>query len=195
MKKPSAILAQQKSARAPFAHNAPSTTSLASSKYAPSRPSPLALAVVTRPSSQLSDRPPTVVVTMPPQPSPLNPSTPPQSASAALRSLAPLPPAVNVVPPSPPPPARALLAPETEKTQRQSVQSVQSVQTVASEYSLDSPVGVAYGGDELELEAYTNPRDEWRESNGDITNRTGAGAQARQPAIQDGYFSRNSKRV
>ncbi|KAF8610506.1 hypothetical protein BDV93DRAFT_601505 [Ceratobasidium sp. AG-I] len=194
VKKPSAILAQQKSSRSPFTHNAPSTTSLASSRYAPSRPSPLALAVVTRPSSQLSSRPPTVVVTVPPQLSPLKPLAR-QSASAVLRSLAPLPPAVNVVPPSPPPPAPMLLAPAAEKTQRQSVQSVQSVQTVASEYSLDSPVGVAYGGDELELEAHKNPRDEWRDSNGDVMNRMSADAQARQPVIQDGYFSQNPNRL
>lgn len=187
VKKPSAILSQQKSSRPSFAHNAPSTTSLASSKYAPSRPSPLALAVVTRPPSEMSDRSPTVVVVPPPQPSPLKPPTP-QSASAVLRSLTPLPPAVNVVPPSPPPPAHMHLAPAADRTQRQSVQSVQSAQTVASEYSLDSPIGVAYGGDELELEAYTNPRGDWRDS------QDSAG-QGRQAAIQDGYFSQNSKRV
>jgi hypothetical protein len=182
VKKPSAILAQQPKSRSPFTHNAPSSTSLASSKYAPSRPSPLALGVVTRSPSVMSENPPAVVVSAPRRETAgLTPQ------AAALRSIAPLPPFVKVVPPSPPPPAQMLLAPAKERVQRQ---SVQSVQTVASDYSLDSPVGVAYGGDELERESYMNPRDEWRESKGDVMDRMSAAAQARHPD----YFSQISKR-
>ncbi|KDN49384.1 hypothetical protein RSAG8_02086, partial [Rhizoctonia solani AG-8 WAC10335] len=152
-----------------------SSTSIASSRYVPSRPSPLALNVVTRAPSVATDDPPTVVVTAPAQsnhPAVLSPQ------SAALRRLSPLPPKVQVVPPSPPPPAHTLPAPATDKNPRQSVQSVQSA---ASEYSLDSPVGVAYGGDELEQQPYTNPRDEWRASQDDVMSRMHAAAQARGP--------------
>ncbi|CAE6418473.1 hypothetical protein RSOLAG1IB_00943 [Rhizoctonia solani AG-1 IB] len=175
---PSAILAQQqKNTRSPFMHQANSTTSLASSKYTPSRPSPLALNVVTRAPSALSDNPPTVFVTAPPQPD-IKVMSP---QSAALHSLSPLPPKVHVVPPSPPPPVHKLPVPNADKNQRQSVQSVQSAQSVASEYSLDSPVGVAYGGDELERESYINPRDEWRSSQEDIASRMRTAAQGRGP--------------
>ncbi|CAE6433624.1 unnamed protein product [Rhizoctonia solani] len=171
---PSAILAQQqKNTRSPFMHNANSTTSLASSKYMPSRPSPLALNVVTRAPSVLSDNPPIVLVTAPPQ-SDTKVMSP---QSAALHSLLPLPPKVHIVPPSPPPPVHKLPIP-TDKNQRQSVQSLQSV---ASEYSLDSPIGVAYGGDELEREPYINPRDEWRASQEDVVSRMHAASQGRGP--------------
>lgn len=168
VQKPSAILAaQQKNPRSPVTHQTTSSTSLASSKYAPLRPSPLALNVVNRASSAMSEEPPTVVVTAPPQTDSniLSPQT------AALRSISPLPPKVNVVPPSPPPPKRSLDAPGTERNQRESVQSMQSVLTVASEYSLDSPVGVAYGGDEMTHEAYANPMDDWRASKPDVADR------------------------
>ncbi|KAB5593052.1 hypothetical protein CTheo_3517 [Ceratobasidium theobromae] len=159
VKKPSAILAQQKNSRPPFVHPASSTTSLGSTKYAPARPSPLARNVVTNAPSTMSENAPTVDIT-----------APANSSVAASRNLAP-PPSVKVVPPSPPRPARMLDAPVTASSQRQSVQSVQSAQTV---YSIDSPVGVAYGGDETEHEAYTNPRDEWRASNADMSARTRA---------------------
>ncbi|CAE6433301.1 unnamed protein product [Rhizoctonia solani] len=175
IQKPSAILAQEKNTRPPFMHQTNSSASLASSRYAPSRPSPLALNVVTRAPSALSENPPTVLVTSPTQSSG-QPLLSPQSA--ALRSLSPLPPKVHVLPPSPPPPVHTLPAPALNKHQRQSVQSVQSV---ASDYSLDSPVGVAYGGDELEREPYTNPRDEWRSSQDDIMSRMRMAAQARGP--------------
>lgn len=156
--KPSAILAaQQKNHRPVFTHQTPSTTSITSSKYAPARPSPLALNVVNRSPSVMSENPPMVLVTAPPRSS--SPEISPQSA--ALRSLVPLPPKVHVVPPSPPPPMRKLDAPTEERNVRESVQSVQSVQSVASNYSLDSPVGVAYGGDETAREVYINPRDTW----------------------------------
>lgn len=172
VQKPSAILAQEKNSRSPFMHQTNSSASLTSSRYAPSRPSPLALNVVTRTPSMLSENPPTVVVTTAPQPNTPEVLSP---QSAALRSLLPLPPKVNVVPPSPPPPVHALPVPTTEKNSRQSVQSV------ASEYSLDSPVGVAYGGDELEQEPYINPRDEWRASQDDVMSRMYMAAQARGP--------------
>ncbi|CAE6464516.1 unnamed protein product [Rhizoctonia solani] len=175
---PSAILAQQqKNTRPPFMHQANSSTSLTGSKYTPSRPSPLALNVVTRALSVVSDNPPTVLVTAPPQ-SEVKVMSP---QSAALHSLSPLPPQVHIVPPSPPPPAHVLPVPGTEKNQRQSVQSMQSVQSVASEYSLDSPIGVAYGGDELEREPYINPRDEWRASREDVMDRMHAATQGRSP--------------
>ncbi|KAH7340277.1 hypothetical protein B0J17DRAFT_715507 [Rhizoctonia solani] len=178
VQKPSAILAQERNARPPFMHQTNSSASLASSRYAPSRPSPLALNVVTRAPSALSENPPSVVVTAAPRsnsPELLSPQT------AALRSLSPLPPKVHVVPPSPPPPVHALPVPATEKNSRQSVQSVQSAQSMASEYSLDSPVGVAYGGDELERMPYINPRDEWRASQDDIMSQMHTAAQARGP--------------
>ena len=63
---------------------------------------------------------------------------------------------------------RKLGAPIEERNVRESVQSVQSVQSAASNYSLDSPVGVAYGGDETAREVYVNPRDTWRDSNADV---------------------------
>ncbi|KAG8743705.1 hypothetical protein FRC10_011578 [Ceratobasidium sp. 414] len=139
VKKPSAILSEKPKPsphRSPFNHTNVSSTSLASSKYAPSRPSPLALGVITRSSSAMSDAPP-------------------------IPGL----PSVNVVPASPTVPVRALLSPaEPDRTQRRSVQSTHSVQSAASEYSTDSAVGVAYGGDEAEQEAYKHPRDEWLES-------------------------------
>ncbi|KAJ1310384.1 hypothetical protein OPQ81_007122 [Rhizoctonia solani] len=180
VQKPSAILAQERNTRPPFMHQTNSSASLGSSKYAPSRPSPLALNVVTRSPSVLSENPPTVIVTA--TSSPNNPEIlSPQSA--ALRSLVPLPPKVNVVPPSPPPPAHILSAPTTDKNQRRSIQSVQSFQSVASEYSLDSPIGVAYGGDELEKEPYVNPRDEWRASQDNIMAQMRMAAQARGSLI------------
>jgi hypothetical protein len=57
---------------------------------------------------------------------------------------------------------------------------------MASEYSLDSPVGVAYGGDEMEHESYKNPRDEWRESKGDVMAQMQAAAQVRGPLGKGG---------
>ncbi|KAL5636104.1 hypothetical protein ACGC1H_004799 [Rhizoctonia solani] len=169
VQKPSAILAQERNTRPPFMHQTNSSASLTSSRYVPSRPSPLALNVVTRAPSVATDNPPTVVVTAPKQPSD-PPLLSPQSA--ALRRLSPLPPKVQVVPPSPPPPVHRLSKPITR-------QSIQSVQSAASEYSLDSPIGVAYGGDELERQQYTNPRDEWRESQDDIMSHMRTAAQAR----------------
>ncbi|QRV86160.1 hypothetical protein RhiJN_14178 [Ceratobasidium sp. AG-Ba] len=135
VKMPSAILAEKSSpgARSPFNMSAPSTTSLVS-KYAPARPSPLALAVVTRSPSVMSDNMPV-----------------PGPGSVF--------PAVNVVPPSPTMSTRALpVSKELDRTHRE------SVQTVASQYSAESAIGVAYGGDEAEQEALKNPRDEWLES-------------------------------
>ncbi|KAG9102828.1 hypothetical protein FRC06_001017 [Ceratobasidium sp. 370] len=142
VKKPSTILSEKPKPnphhRSPFNHPTGSSTSLASSKYAPSRPSPLALGVITRSSSVMSDIPP-----------------------VPMRSL----PSVNVVPASPTIPAPTLLSPaEPNRTQRQSVQSTHSVQSAASEYSTDSAVGVAYGGDEADQEVHKHPRDEWLES-------------------------------
>lgn len=141
VKKPSDILAEKPkpNGRSPFNMTAPSTTSLAS-KYAPARPSPLALAVVTRSPSVMSDHMPV-----------------PTPGSGL--------PAVNVVPPSPSMPSQALLAPEEPgRAQRQSVQSAKSVQSVASEYSAESAIGVAYGGDEGERDVLKHPHDEWLES-------------------------------
>ncbi|KAG8708003.1 hypothetical protein FRC09_001504 [Ceratobasidium sp. 395] len=149
VKKPSAILSEKPNpsshSRSPFNHQTGSATSLGSSKYAPSRPSPLALGVVNRPDSVVSDK-----------------------------SVVPAPflPAVNVVPPSPTISIKALLSPpEPDRAQRQSVQSTQSVQTVGSEYSTESAVGVAYGGDEGTQEVYKNPRDEWLESKKNAVGR------------------------
>ncbi|KAG9082753.1 hypothetical protein FS749_006590 [Ceratobasidium sp. UAMH 11750] len=144
VKKPSAILSEKPNPtahhRSPFNHTTVSSTSLASSKYAPSRPSPLALGVITRSSSVMTDAPPI----------------------PSLPSL----PSVNVVPASPPMPARALLSPtEPDRAQRHSVQSV------ASEYSTESAVGVAYGGDETDQEVYKHPRDEWLESKQNAVGR------------------------
>ncbi|KAG9126553.1 hypothetical protein FRC07_003007 [Ceratobasidium sp. 392] len=143
VKKPSAIMSEKPHSRSPFNHQTGSSTSLASSKYAPSRPSPLALGVITRPDSVVSDGPP--------------------------RVPAPFLPALNIVPPSPTVSVKTLLSPDIpDRAQRQ---STQSVQTVGSEYSTESAVGVAYGGDEGTQEVYKNPRDEWLESKKNAVGR------------------------